>query len=209
MRMTRTVIFPRTIYQFAFRTEISSILKNFVRKDGTTGLPARSSSSDQKSIESTHELTDVILRHSLPLSETKNSPPTRTFPGDQKLLVNRELEALESRSIKRSIFWNRRTDLCGRIPFARDKIVKEKFRKFCKIGRISVLFKKPLIPSQRKSIGIPVPAAPGWESQRRSNEINKIHKIHVPLNGVCLVYIICKCRSLIWRIKEKEREWIA
>ncbi len=130
--------------------EISSILKNFGQERFHNRIARFLVQQRLKApLETTKDLTEVVLR-AVPrkFQNQRIHPATRTFQAI-RIAVNRELEALEI-ALEKSINFLK---IGGRICVIsfhslEDKIVKEKFRSFAKAGRIKIIFKKPLRPTE-------------------------------------------------------------
>jgi len=129
--------------------EISTILRNFGQERWHNRIAHYLVAQRVRNpIESTKDLTDTILK-AIPhrYHYQKIHPATRTFQAI-RIAVNRELEALE-------IVLDKSIDslkVGGRIAVIafhslEDRIVKEKFRTFAKAGRLQLLVKKPLRPT--------------------------------------------------------------
>jgi 16S rRNA (cytosine1402-N4)-methyltransferase len=102
-------------------------------------------------IESTTELRDVVLKALPPrYKRQKIHPATRTFQAF-RIAVNRELESLEMALDKCLGILKPHGRICV-ISFhsLEDRIVKHKFRAFAKEGKISLVFKKPLRPTDEE-----------------------------------------------------------
>ncbi len=126
--------------------EISAILKNFGeerfhRKIAESLIKQRL----KHPIESTEQLKDLILK-SVPASYRRERihPATRAFQAF-RIAVNRELEALDMALDKAVSCLKNNGCLCV-ISFhsLEDRIVKRKFKQFCKKGVVTLLTKKPL-----------------------------------------------------------------
>ena len=133
--------------------EISTILRNFGQERWHNRIAHYLVAQRVRNpIESTKDLTDTILK-AIPhrYHYQKIHPATRTFQAI-RIAVNRELEALE-------IVLDKSIDslkVGGRIAVIafhslEDRIVKEKFRTFAKAGRLQLLTKKPLRPTDQET----------------------------------------------------------
>ena len=129
--------------------EISSILKDFGQERWHHRI-ARNivQGRSRKPIETTKELSDMVLRamprHS---KRAKIHPATRTFQAF-RIAVNRELEGLEE-ALDKCIDALTVGGRIGVISFhsLEDRIVKLKFRSLAKKGTLNLIVKKPLRPS--------------------------------------------------------------
>jgi len=104
-----------------------------------------------KPVETTQELEDIIFK-AVPASyrHQKIHPATRTFQAI-RIAVNRELESLKI-ALGKCV---EPLKIGGRIAVIsfhslEDRIVKEHFRNYSKEERLSLLFKKPLVPSDEE-----------------------------------------------------------
>jgi 16S rRNA (cytosine1402-N4)-methyltransferase len=150
MRMDPSAeVSARDIVNSCSEEEISQILwkygeERFARRIARNIVKARAASS----ILTTAQLAAIILR-SLPYKQGSGGahPATRSFQGI-RIAVNRELEVLEE--VLGAAFGCLRAGgrLCV-ISFhsLEDRIVKEQFRTLSRIGRASLITKKPLRPS--------------------------------------------------------------
>ncbi len=130
--------------------EISSILKDFGQERWHNRIARyivvqRSG----KPIETTKELSDVVLR-AMPRKSKREKihPATRTFQAF-RIAVNRELEGLEE-VLDQCIDSLAVGGRVGIISFhsLEDRIVKQKFRQGAKEGILNLIVKKPLRPSE-------------------------------------------------------------
>jgi len=150
MRMdTRSKLIAYDIVNYYSEREISRILKDFGEERYHQRI-ARGIvlARKEKAIETTKELSGVILK-AVPHSYTNKriSPATRTFQA-LRIAVNRELESIFT-AVKDAI------DVLlpeGRIVVIsfhslEDRIIKRTFRDFQKEGHLQSLTSKPLIPS--------------------------------------------------------------
>lgn len=129
--------------------EISTILRNFGQERWHNRIAHYLVAQRIKNpIESTKDLTDTVLK-AIPYryQHEKIHPATRTFQAI-RIAVNRELEALEVVLDKSIDFLKIGGRICV-IAFhsLEDRIVKEKFRHFAKAGRLKLIVKKPLRPT--------------------------------------------------------------
>ncbi len=132
--------------------EISSILKNFGQERWHHRIAhALVTQRSKYPIESTHDLSEIVLR-AIPFRHKRQKihPATRTFQAF-RIAVNRELEALEVALIKSIEYLKIGGRICV-ISFhsLEDRIVKEKFRQFAKVGRIKLILSKPLSPQEEE-----------------------------------------------------------
>ncbi len=132
--------------------EISSILKNFGEERWHYRVARYLVAERVKHpIESTKKLTEIVLKAvASRYKGQKIHPATRTFQAI-RIAVNRELEALE-----------KTLSICidclkcgGRICVLsfhslEDRIVKQKFRTFARLGKLKLIVKKPLRPSNEE-----------------------------------------------------------
>ena len=132
--------------------EIASILKNF----GEERYHHRIARSlvEQRSktpFQTTHELSEAIVK-SIPghSRHQKIHPATRAFQAF-RIAVNRELEALEI-TLDKSIDYLRPGGRMCVIAFhsLEDRIVKHKFRSYKENGRVNLITKKPLEPTDEE-----------------------------------------------------------
>ncbi len=153
MRMDqRSYISAYDLINLLSQQELSSLLKNFGQERWHNRiaryLVLRRA---QGPIESTKELSETILR-AIPLQYQSHRihPATRTFQAI-RIAVNRELEALDI-ALDKSIDFLKMGARIGVIAFhsLEDRIVKEKFRSFAQKGRLKLIFKKPLGPSEEE-----------------------------------------------------------
>lgn len=133
--------------------EISTILRNFGQERWHNRIAHYLVAQRVRNpIESTKDLTDTVLR-AIPqrYHYQKIHPATRTFQAI-RIAVNRELEALEI-VLEKSIDSLKVGGRIAVIAFhsLEDRIVKEKFRTFAKAGRLQLLTKKPLRPTDTET----------------------------------------------------------
>ncbi len=132
--------------------ELSTILKNFGQERWHNRIAHYLvEKRSQSPIESTKDLSDVVLR-AIPYryQNHKIHPATRTFQAI-RIAVNRELEALE-------IVLNQAVDFLkvgGRICVIafhslEDRIVKERFKFFSQTRKLKLIVKKPLRPTEEE-----------------------------------------------------------
>lgn len=129
--------------------EISTILRNFGQERWHNRIAHYLVVHRLRNpIASTKDLTDTVLK-AIPhrYHYQKIHPATRTFQAI-RIAVNRELEALEI-VLDKSIDFLKIGGRIGVIAFhsLEDRIVKEKFRIFANAGRLKLLVKKPLRPT--------------------------------------------------------------
>lgn len=130
--------------------EISSILKDYGEERMCKRI-ARFLVQQRsvKPIESTKELSDIVLR-AMPaaLRRQRIHPATRTFQAF-RIAVNRELESLELFLERCVPYLNPGSRLCI-ISFhsLEDRIVKQKFRQYATQGQLRLITKKPLRPTE-------------------------------------------------------------
>ena len=111
---------------------------------------------ERKPIETTGELAAVVQRAvGYKYRNLRIDPATRTFQAI-RIFVNDELGALEE-GLKSAIFWLKP---CGRIAVIsfhslEDRIVKNMFKGYSKLGVLNIVTKKPLIPEQEEIIKNP------------------------------------------------------
>lgn len=130
--------------------EISSLLKDFGQERWHNRIARYIvAKRTEKPIETTVELSHVVLRamprHS---KREKIHPATRTFQAF-RIAVNRELEGLEE-ALDKCINSLKVGGRVGVIAFhsLEDRIVKQTFRASAKAGTLNLIFKKPLRPSE-------------------------------------------------------------
>lgn len=129
--------------------EISAILKDFGQERWHKRI-ARSmvQRRKEKPIETTKELSDIILRAMpRPSRRQKIHPATRAFQAF-RIAVNRELEGLEEALDKCLDCLNVGGRICV-IAFhsLEDRIVKQKFRQWADKREVDLIVKKPIRPS--------------------------------------------------------------
>jgi 16S rRNA (cytosine1402-N4)-methyltransferase len=129
--------------------EVSSILKDFGQERWHHRI-ARFivQQRSRKPVETTKELSDIVLR-AMPRQSRREKihPATRTFQAF-RIAVNRELESLDE-ALDKCIDVLAPGGRIGVISFhsLEDRIVKQKFRHSAKSGRLNIIVKKPLRPS--------------------------------------------------------------
>ncbi len=109
-----------------------------------------------KRIETTGELADIVKRAvGYKYRNLKIHPATRTFQAI-RIFVNDELGALED-ALKSAIFWLNTGGRIAVISFhsLEDRIVKNMFKGYSKLGVLKIITKKPLIPEREEVIGNP------------------------------------------------------
>jgi 16S rRNA (cytosine1402-N4)-methyltransferase len=130
--------------------EISSILKEFGQERWHHRI-ARFvvHQRSQKPIETTKELSDIVLR-AMPRGKKREKihPATRTFQA-VRIAVNRELEGLGEALDK----CNDALEIGARVVVIafhslEDRVVKQKFRGLAKSGNLNLVVKKPLRPGE-------------------------------------------------------------
>ncbi|MFA5088456.1 MAG: 16S rRNA (cytosine(1402)-N(4))-methyltransferase RsmH [Candidatus Omnitrophota bacterium] len=132
--------------------EISTILRNFGQERWHNRIAHYVvEQRNKKPIASTKDLSDTVLR-AIParFRRQRIHPATRTFQAI-RIAVNRELESLEI-ALEKCINYLKIGGRISVISFhsLEDKIVKEKFRHFNKIGQLSLIVKKPLRPTEEE-----------------------------------------------------------
>jgi 16S rRNA (cytosine1402-N4)-methyltransferase len=122
-----------------------------------------------KAIETTTELSDLILR-SLPRGYQRGAlhPATRTFQA-LRIAVNRELDVLDI-ALEKAF---ERLKINGRLVVIafhslEDRIVKERFKGLARSGRARLLTKKPLRPGEEEA---------GTNPRARSARLRAIERI--------------------------------
>jgi len=134
------------------KEELSSILWRFGQERYSNRIAkALVDYRKNSTINTTIELSNIVMKvipHQK--SRYKIHPATRTFQA-LRIVVNRELEFLETFLNKITFFMNKGARLCV-ISFhsLEDRIVKVKFRALAKRKEFRLLFKKPLTPSQEE-----------------------------------------------------------
>ncbi len=130
--------------------EISTLLKDFGQERWHNRIARYIVAKRcEKPIETTTELSHVVLRamprHS---KREKIHPATRTFQAF-RIAVNRELEGLEE-ALDKCIDSLKVGGRIGIIAFhsLEDRIVKQTFRASAKAEKLKLIFKKPLRPSE-------------------------------------------------------------
>jgi 16S rRNA (cytosine1402-N4)-methyltransferase len=110
----------------------------------------------RKAIETTGELAEVVKRAvGYKYRNLRIHPATRTFQAI-RIFVNDELGALEE-ALKSAIFWLKPGGRIVVISFhsLEDRIVKNIFRGYSKLGVLKIITKKPLIPEREEVIKNP------------------------------------------------------
>lgn len=128
---------------------------------------------EHKSIETTGELAAIVKRAvGYKYRNLKIHPATRTFQAI-RIFVNDELGALEE-ALKSSIFWLKTGGRIAVISFhsLEDRIVKNMFKGYAKLGVLKIITKKPLIPEQEEIIHNP---------RSRSAKLRVAERIEQPL----------------------------
>ena len=129
--------------------EISAILKDFGQERWHHRIARYVvQRRSEKPIETTKELSDIILR-AMPRHSRREKihPATRTFQAF-RIAVNRELQGLEE-ALDKCFDCLKTGGRIGIIAFhsLEDRIVKQKFRSWAKSGELNLIVKKPLRPS--------------------------------------------------------------
>ena len=110
----------------------------------------------RKPIETTGELAAIVNRAvGYKYRNLKIHPATRTFQAI-RIFVNDELGALEE-ALKSAIFWLKTGGRIAVISFhsLEDRIVKNMFKGYSKLGVLKIITKKPLIPEREEVINNP------------------------------------------------------
>lgn len=110
----------------------------------------------RKTIDSAQELAAIVKRAvGYKYRNLKIDPATRTFQAI-RIFVNDELGALEE-ALKSAIFWLKMGGRIVVISFhsLEDRIVKNIFKGYSKLGVLKIITKKPLIPEQEEVINNP------------------------------------------------------
>lgn len=111
---------------------------------------------ERKRIETTGELAAIVKRAvGYKYRNLKVHPATRTFQAI-RIFVNDELGALEE-ALKSAIFWLKPGGRIVVISFhsLEDRIVKNMFKGYSKLGVLKIITKKPLIPEREEVIKNP------------------------------------------------------
>ena len=111
---------------------------------------------DRKAIETTAELAAIVKRAvGYKYRNLKVHPATRTFQAI-RIFVNDELGALEE-ALKSAIFWLKTGGRIVVISFhsLEDRIVKNTFKGYSKLGVLKIITKKPLVPEREEVIENP------------------------------------------------------
>ncbi len=154
MRMDQSAKFPAAYYVNSFsETELSDIIKDF-GEDRWHRRIARSIVTHRlkKPIETTLELATVVLKAMPPGRDWERiHPATRTFQAF-RIMVNKELESLESALERCLSVLSVGGRLCV-ISFhsLEDRIVKRQFRRFSDVGQAKLITKKPLRPTEEET----------------------------------------------------------
>ena len=130
--------------------EIVSILKDFGQERWAYRIARKIVENRVKNpIETTRDLRHIIMR-AMPFKRKRERkhPAIRSFQAF-RIAVNRELEALEI-ALDKCIRYLKPYGRIGIVSFhsLEDKIVKEKFRSCSKEGKLKLVVKKPLRPSE-------------------------------------------------------------
>ena len=110
----------------------------------------------RKAIETTGELARIVKRAvGYKYRNLKVHPATRTFQAI-RIVVNDELGALEE-ALKSAVFWLKTGGRIVVISFhsLEDRIVKNMFKGYSKLGVLKIITKKPLIPEREEVINNP------------------------------------------------------
>ena len=108
----------------------------------------------KKHIETTRELAELIRKAiGYKRSKQRIDPATRTFQA-LRIVVNDELGSLEE-GLKKAVFWLKAGGRIAVISFhsLEDRIAKNTFKGYAKLGVLKVITKKPLIPGREEVIG--------------------------------------------------------
>ena len=111
---------------------------------------------EEKAIETTGELAAIIKRAvGYKYRNLRIDPATRTFQAI-RIFVNDELGALEE-ALKSAIFWLKPGGRIVVISFhsLEDRIVKNMFKGYAKLGVLKIITKKPLVPEHEETIKNP------------------------------------------------------
>lgn len=111
---------------------------------------------ERKAIETSEELAAIVKKAvGYKYRNLRIDPATRTFQAI-RIFVNDELGALEE-ALKSSIFWLRTGGRIAVISFhsLEDRIVKNTFKGYSKLGVLKIITKKPLIPERIEVIENP------------------------------------------------------
>jgi len=158
MRMDRRL--PVTAYDVVNRykeDKLSEIIEKFGEERFHNRI-ARfiSQARGRKPIETTGELARVVQRAvGYKYRNLRIDPATRTFQAI-RIFVNDELGALEE-GLKSAIFWLKPRGRIVVISFhsLEDRIVKNLFKGYSKLGVLNIITKKPLIPEHEETIKNP------------------------------------------------------
>lgn len=133
--------------------ELSLILKDYGQERWHNRIARRIVSRRAGgAIETTSDLRDIVLgampRHQ---ERGKIHPATRTFQAF-RIAVNRELESLDL-ALDKCVEFLAKGGRMGVIAFhsLEDRIVKHKFRAWAKAGKVQLVVKKPLRPTEEES----------------------------------------------------------
>ena len=111
---------------------------------------------ERKRIETTEELAAIVKRAvGYKYRNLRIHPATRTFQAI-RIFVNDELGALEE-TLKSAVFWLKPGGRIVVISFhsLEDRIVKNTFKGYSKLGVLKIITKKPLIPEREEVIKNP------------------------------------------------------
>lgn len=110
----------------------------------------------RRPIETTYELAAIIHKAvGFRYQKTRIDPATRTFQAI-RIAVNDELGSLDE-GIKKAVFWLRTEGRICVISFhsLEDRIVKNLFKGYSKLGVLKILTKKPIKPTDEEISGNP------------------------------------------------------
>lgn len=139
------------------QNEIAGILKNYGQERWSNAIARHIVRARKESfITTTTQLADIIIR-AVPFRQRyrRLNPATRTFQA-LRIVVNRELEALEKALDKAVSYLSPEARICV-ISFhsLEDRIVKNQFRKYFNQGIVRIVTKKPVVPSPAEIIQNP------------------------------------------------------
>ncbi len=173
MRMDRSLrLSAFDLVNFLPQEGISDILRKYGQERWHNRIARAIVRERKKSmIISTRQLADLVKR-STPTRHTKIHPATRTFQA-LRIAVNDELEALREGLDKCINRLNLGARICV-ISFhsLEDRIVKNQFRNFAREGKLKIITKKPVRPTQQETFANPRARSAKLRVAERTHPIN-------------------------------------
>lgn len=156
MRMDRTLrLSAFDLVNFLPQEGIADILRKYGQERWSNRIARAIVRERKKSmIVSTRQLADLVKRNT-PSKHIKIHPATRTFQA-LRIAVNDELEALREGLNKCVNYLKPGARICV-LSFhsLEDRIVKNQFRNFAKEGKLKIITKKPIRPTQQEASANP------------------------------------------------------